>query len=167
MRVIALLVLAGVLAACGSTPTTAPETDAASTSGSSVADLAFEATALGGDTFEGESLEGQPTVLWFWAPWCPTCRAQIPNLTDLAARHGEDVSFVGVGGLSDEAAIAETAGDIDGLTHLIDPEGTVWSHFGVTAQSSYTVLDADGQVVAEGQLADQELTDVVTELARG
>jgi hypothetical protein len=51
-----------------------------------------------------------------------------------------------------------------GIPHLDDPGGAVWRHFGITAQSAYVVLDADGVVVAEGSLGDEELAAEVAEL---
>jgi thiol-disulfide isomerase/thioredoxin len=38
--------------------------------------LNFTARTVTGATFDGRRLSGKPVVLWFWAPWCPTCRAQ-------------------------------------------------------------------------------------------
>ncbi|HSE07850.1 MAG TPA: redoxin family protein [Nocardioidaceae bacterium] len=129
------------------------------------ADLAFTADTLDGASFSGETLEGKPAVLWFWAPWCPTCRAQAPNVSDLAEKYGDQVNVVGVGGLADTADIRDFATEVDGPIHLVDAEGAVWRHFGVTAQSTYLVLDADGVVVAEGYLDDQALNAKVAELA--
>jgi thiol-disulfide isomerase/thioredoxin len=47
-------------------------------------DYSFTATAIDGTRFDGASLEGKPAVLWFWAPRCPTCRAQIAGVSRLA-----------------------------------------------------------------------------------
>jgi len=41
----------------------------------------------------------------------------------------------------------------------------VWRHFRVTAQSTYTVVGADGEIKAEGYLDDDELSDLVARLA--
>jgi len=124
-------------------------------------DLAFTAETLDGSPFDGETLAGRPAVLWFWAPWCPTCRAQAPGVSRLAGQYDGQVSVVGVGGLADEGDIRDFAVQVDGPTHLIDEDGEVWRHFGVTAQSTYLVLDADGGVVAEGYLDDHVLADKV------
>ncbi|PFG42239.1 thiol-disulfide isomerase/thioredoxin [Isoptericola jiangsuensis] len=125
----------------------------------------FTATTLDGATLEGADLAGTPTVLWFWAPWCPTCRAQIPTVSALGTDHGDAVDVVAVGGLDDADAIADLAAIIGGVTHVVDDAGEVWRHFGVTAQSTYVVLDADGEIVAEGALSDAEITDVTADLA--
>lgn len=128
-------------------------------------DLDFTATTLEGNSFDGEQLRGKPAVLWFWAPWCPTCRAQAPAVSKLALEYADEVNVVAVGGLSDTAAIKEFAEQVDGPTHLIDEKGEVWRHLGVSAQSTYLVLDADGEPVAEGYLDDPVLAEKVAELA--
>lgn len=125
----------------------------------------FSGTTVDGAKFEGSSLQGRPAVLWFWAPWCPTCRGQVDGVTALAERHDGEVSVVGVGGLDDAGAIADFAQEHDmGIPHLDDAGGAVWRHFGITAQSTYVVLDAGGVVVAEGSLGDEELAAEVAEL---
>ncbi|WP_278236569.1 redoxin family protein [Isoptericola sp. AK164] len=126
----------------------------------------FSATTLEGGTFAGSELADAPAVLWFWAPWCPTCRAQIPTVTGLAETYGEDVAVVAVGGLDDAEAISDMAADdIAGPTHLVDDAGEVWQHFGMTQQSTFVVLDADGEIVLEGSVPESELESVVADLA--
>ena len=161
-----LVLLVVVLAGCG-TAATPPETgatgDVIDTGGT--ADLEFAGRTLEGEPFEGTSLAGTPTVLWFWAPWCPTCRAQIPTVSAIGEEYAGRVNVIGVGGLDTQGEIEALAGRIDHVTHLIDDEGTVWKHFRVTAQSTYTVIDADGAIVHEGYLDNGALEDLVADLA--
>lgn len=111
--------------------------------------LDFSATTVAGDAFDGATLAGRPTVLWFWAPWCPTCRGQIPQVEALAADHGDDINVIGIGSLDSAEAIAGFADDVAGLTHLEDVDGELWRRFEITEQSSFVVLDADGAVSFE------------------
>ncbi len=139
--------------------------DGASREGGSAVSLEFTGEDIDGESYDGEQLAGKPTVLWFWAPWCPTCRAQAPGVERLADKYAGQVNVVGVGGLADADDIRDFARQVDGPTHLIDVDGEVWRHFDVTAQSSYVVLDGDGVVVSEGYLDDDALADRVAELA--
>jgi thiol-disulfide isomerase/thioredoxin len=162
---VVLLVLA--LAGCGAEPSTAKTDAGEAVAGSgTTADLDFSATTLDGERFDGTSLEGAPAVLWFWAPWCPTCRAQIATVSGLGEEYAGRVHVVGVGGLDTQGEIEALAGEIDHVTHLVDEEGVVWKHFRVTAQSTYTVIDADGDIVHEGYLDNGELEELVADLAR-
>ena len=39
---------------------------------------------------------GRPAVINFWAPWCPPCNQELPQLVDLAGRYDEEIDFVGI-----------------------------------------------------------------------
>jgi thiol-disulfide isomerase/thioredoxin len=126
--------------------------------------LDFEATTVDGDAFEGASAAGKPVVLWFWAPWCPVCRSQVPMVTGLSDEYGEELVVLGVGSLDSEEAIAEFAGDAVGVTHLSDPDGALWKRFGIVEQSSFVVLDADGEeVLRTGYDNDGAVEDAVAD----
>ena len=173
-----LVVVMLLLAACGSQTTSNPAAsdsqDPASSSSSSQAPegdgsvipakLEFTGELLDGSSFDGATLAGKPTVLWFWAPWCPTCRAQAPGVSRLATEYADQVNVVGVGGLADPTDIREYAEQVEGPTHLVDEQGAIWRQFGITAQSSYVVIDSDGTIVADGYLDDSVLADKVAEL---
>lgn len=130
------------------TPNSSPTTSADQTATTPEL-LDFSATTVTGDAFDGAMLAGRPTVLWFWAPWCPTCRGQIPQVEALAADHGDDINVIGIGSLDSAEAIAGFADDVAGLTHLEDVDGELWRRFEVTEQSSFVVLDAEGTVSFE------------------
>ncbi len=159
-----LLTLAGCAETTSSTSSSPAGSKAVVEPGTSV-DYDFTATTLDGDTFNGASLENKPAVLWFWSPWCPTCRAQSGAVSRLAQKYEGDVAVIGVGGLDDKPAIRDLATKIPHVTHLVDDKGVVWKHFGVTDQSTYTVIGADGEIESEGYLDDDALAALVAKLA--
>lgn len=128
--------------------------------------LDFTASTVGGDAFEGASLAGKPALLWFWAPWCPTCRSQVPQVESLAEEYAGDVAVIGVGSLDSAEAIAAFAADVDGVTHLEDVDGALYRKFGIAEQSSFVLLDADGEVAFEtGYGGSDDLADEVADVA--
>ena len=163
MRVLIAVLTAVLLTAAGCGGTTGTDTTG-STSTDARADLDFTATTLDRKTFNGIELKGKPAVFWFWAPWCSTCMAQRSTVSQLADQYDGQVSIVAVGGLDDEAAIRDLAKRIPNVTHLVDDEGVVWKHFGVTAQSTYEIISADGEIVSTGYLDNDELTAMVKKL---
>ncbi|WP_328422180.1 redoxin family protein [Streptomyces sp. NBC_00443] len=116
--------------------------------------LNFSGTTVDGKPFDAKSLAGKPTVLWFWAPWCPKCRAQAAETAKVAADYAGKAHVLGVAGLDKNAAmmdfVAETG--TDSFPHLSDEAGEVWKRFEVTEQSRYVILDKDGKTVYEGVL---------------
>ncbi len=155
-----------VLSGCGASEGRSPGGPAPSAAVAKRVDLSFAAEQLDGSTFDGEQLAGKPAVLWFWAPWCPTCRAQTPEVEKVAKEYAGKVNVVGIGGLADTADIEEYARTVDGPIHLVDAKGAVWRHFGVTAQSTYVVLTEDGTVVGKGYLDNEDLADLVSKLVK-
>ncbi|WP_211357295.1 TlpA family protein disulfide reductase [Nocardioides rubriscoriae] len=150
----------------GSAPSAGPSSPAAADPAPVPEALQFEATTVAGDTFDGASVAGRPVVLWFWAPWCAVCKSQAPEVTQLAETYGDQVAFVGVGSLSDSDAIKTFADDVPGPTQLSDPDGALYQRFGISEQSSFVVLDADGQeVLRTGYADDDALADTVADLA--
>lgn len=168
---VALLVL--LVSACGTgepnatADETATDDTSTSTSKTAVpAVLDFTSETVDGEPFDGATLVGKPTVFWFWAPWCPTCRAQISGVGELAETYGDEVNVVGVGSLDEREAIEGFAAEVSPeVTLLADPDGAVWREFGVTAQSTYLVLDEAGTEQASGYLDDAELAALVEDLA--
>ncbi|WP_238005930.1 redoxin family protein [Dactylosporangium sp. AC04546] len=141
-----------------------PGVTAAPPSGSPTAEnvpptLAFKAKTLNGTEFDGATLAGKPAVLWFWAPWCPTCAGQAKGVKATAEQLAGKVNVIGVGGLDDEAAMQRfvTEWKLDGMPHLSDQAGTVWKRFGVTAQSTFVLLDSTGVVVHKGVFSGEDL----------
>lgn len=128
--------------------------------------LNFTGTTVDGASLQGSSLAGKPVLFWFWAPWCPTCRSQVPHVEGLADEYGPDLAVVGVGSLDSPDAIQDFADDTSGVTQLSDPDGVLWRHFGIAEQSSYVLLDATGQQVLKSGYGgrtdlEQRVADVV------
>jgi thiol-disulfide isomerase/thioredoxin len=130
--------------------------------------LQFTGTTLEGQPFDGATLAGKPTVLWFWAPWCPKCKAQGPETAKVAAQFQGKANVVGVAGLDKLEAMKRFVGDAKVATfpHLSDEAGAIWKKFEITQQSFYVVLDKNGKTVFTGNLpGGKGLADKVGPLA--
>lgn len=128
--------------------------------------LQFTAKTVDGQDFSGQSLAGKPAVLWFWAPWCPTCQGEAPGVAN-AARANQAVTFIGVAALDQLPAMRAFVAKYGlGFTNLADVDGSVWQHFGVTTQPAFAFIGKDGSVdVVKRELSDQDLAQRVTTLA--
>jgi thiol-disulfide isomerase/thioredoxin len=129
--------------------------------------LRFTGTTIDGKPFDGAELAGRPTVLWFWAPWCPTCRAQAPETARVAAEFEGKAHVIGVAGLDRQDAMKDFVAStkIGDFPNLSDEPGDIWRKFEITQQSTYVLLDKDGEIVYTGVLqGGQGLADKVAAL---
>lgn len=46
--------------------------------------------------YQLEDFKGQPIVLNFWATWCPSCRAELPEIEALKSTANQNVQFLAV-----------------------------------------------------------------------
>ncbi|GAB2871922.1 TlpA family protein disulfide reductase [Nocardioides pacificus] len=138
-------------------------------------------------TMEGEDLEGEPvaledyrgkpTVVVVWGSWCSPCRAEAPELAELATELDGEVGFLGVNIRDASTAQAQkfvSRFDIP-YRSVFSPDGTALLAFDGTLTPNTipatVVLDAEGRVAASiiGKLPSagtlKSLTDTV--LAEG
>lgn len=115
--------------------------------------VTFEAQMFDGTTLSASELRGEPTVLNFWYAGCGPCRAEAPDLADLAREYEDDTRFLGVN-LRDQKATSEafertfdipypSATDLNGdvllaLSDYVPPQ----------AVPTTLVLDSEGRVAA-------------------
>jgi thiol-disulfide isomerase/thioredoxin len=141
VRFLAVLSAALVLVSGCGTPagTAAP-------AGTASEQLQFTAKTVDDRDFDGASLAGKPAVLWFWAPWCPSCQREAPTVAKVA-KASEGVTFVGVAAQDQLPAMKEFVAkfDMGGFTHIADLNASVWQRFGVTAQPAFAFIDKDGK----------------------
>ncbi|MFT7869089.1 MULTISPECIES: redoxin domain-containing protein [Amycolatopsis] len=131
--------------------------------------LKFTAQTVDGGRFAGESLAGKAAVLWFWAPWCPKCRAEAPRVAASARAAAGRVTFVGVAAQDELPAMKEFVADhaLGGFVHLADVDASIWTRFGVTYQPAYAFIKPDGTVdVVKEQLSEPALAERVGTLSK-
>ena len=161
MRLIATLLVAAIAcAACGSSdpPSAASPSD----------EDAFDwvAPAVEGGEIDAHDLVGTPLVVWFWAPWCPTCNAEAADLAATAAELDDQATFVGIAGRDELGPMREFVDRYSlPFRSAVDEDGDLWSRFGVRAQPAFAFVAPDGSYdVVFGAIPDDELRRRVAEL---
>jgi thiol-disulfide isomerase/thioredoxin len=171
VRLLSLAAAAALtLAACGSGSDDAASDDGggSSSAASEGSSPTFVADQLGGGELDLASLDGEDTVLWFWAPWCTVCRGEAPNVTAAAEALDGDVQVIGVAGRGEVPDMEDFVSDTDtgSLTHVVDDSGDIWSSYEVAAQPAFAFIDDDGSYeVVIGAMGEEALTERMTALA--
>jgi thiol-disulfide isomerase/thioredoxin len=94
------------------------------------ADFTLE-SASGEEVSLSERVRERPVVLFFWATWCPYCKALMPHLQSIVLEYGDDVEILALHFRDDNDPVAfiENAGyDFTVLPEadLIAAEYEVW-----------------------------------------
>jgi cytochrome c biogenesis protein CcmG/thiol:disulfide interchange protein DsbE len=121
------------------------------------------------DDFDGESmalsdLPDGPVVLNFFASWCPTCIAEMPDFETVHQNFAGEVNFLGLA-TQDRIENAIELIEETGVTYQVgnDQNGEVFALFGGLGMPTTVFIDADHIVtrVHTGVLDVDSLTDTI------
>jgi cytochrome c biogenesis protein CcdA/thiol-disulfide isomerase/thioredoxin len=124
-------------------------------------------------TFDGAQVSladygGRPTVVNFWASWCPSCVAELSAaIVPAQERFGDRVDFVGVNLQDEQDEALDLVADTGVQFDLVeDVDGELYREFGAIAMPFTAFISADGEVVADhnGALSESALTERITEV---
>lgn len=110
-----------------------------------------------------DSIDG-PTVVNFFASWCPPCIAEMPDFESVSQEVAGDVEFIGVA-VQDRTADATRIIEQTGVTYrwARDGRGDVANAARITQMPATLFVDADGEVVSvhSGALDTDQLRDLL------
>lgn len=111
---------------------------------------AFSAPGLTGGQVSLSQFRGKPTVINFFASWCPNCRAELGAFAAVSKQYGTGVNFVGVD-TNDTAAKAVAMLRSAGITYPIasDPSANIASSYQVVGLPTTVFVSPGGQIVGE------------------
>ncbi len=128
--------------------------------------------AISLSTLDGEEVEmahylGTPTVVNFWATWCPPCRREMPMMARLA-RETEGTTFVFVNQGEDAQAV-DAYLEAESLVLpnvLLDRGQRLGTYFGVRGLPTTAFFDSDGVLTDYhfGELSEAGLVSYLEDL---
>jgi cytochrome c biogenesis protein CcmG/thiol:disulfide interchange protein DsbE len=160
-RLVALLVVAVLVAACGGGSDTQPGKIGQPAP-------AIVATALDGSPVDLASLKGRPVIVNFWASWCVPCREEFPLFQEKLAELGPSDGLAMVGVLyKDEPELAQRFLDDVGEAWptVADPDGELAKAYRVAAPPQTYFIDADG-VLQSIHIGQVDAEDFDTQYAK-
>ena len=128
---------------------------------------------LEGKTLDVSELRGKVVLIDFWATWCPPCRAELPGLRDLYARHEEDgFRVVGVSLDNDAEVLARFVKEQKIPWPQIvfpeqGPDNPVARRYEVRSIPAKLLIDREGRIVADRELHGQRLERAVKNVLAG
>ncbi len=108
---------------------------------------------IGGGTISWSNYEGKPVFLTVWAPWCPHCQKELPQLGQIHKAYPDVQIVTVVTGIGDQPAPApETMIKQDGLTGGVptvkdDAAHTLNNALGVAGYPTIYLVGPDGKVI--------------------
>jgi len=174
---LAILLVASVLAACGSqtrlqlpgddaTPAVSAETPAV---GQLAPDFTLRSTS--GDTISLSDLRGHVVLVNFWATWCAPCKQELPAIDKVARRYAQQ-GFVVLGvddRDQDDEAIAFARQITVSFPLLLDSRGATASRYHLVGVPTSFLIDRNGVIraVHPGPYTERELDKAVRALLSG
>jgi cytochrome c biogenesis protein CcmG/thiol:disulfide interchange protein DsbE len=108
--------------------------------------------------------EGTPTVVNFWATWCPFCVEEMPDLQSASQTLGDEVRFVGIDVQDNrDDAIAFLASTGVTYDQVHSPAGTFYTELGNRGMPTTLFVTADGTIAWRhtGPLTEQQVLALV------
>ena len=131
----------------------------------------FTVTDLDGNSVNLSSAYGKPTLLGFWATWCPPCNQEAPGLQKLYETYGDRVNFMMVDAASDgrdNADIVRNWMDEGGYTYpvYLDLTGDASIECQIHYLPTMIVLDKEGNVLTgfSGVLDEESGVQLIEQL---
>lgn len=96
---------------------------------------------------------GKPVVVNFWASWCPSCKAEMPDFNELYKERGSEVNFLMVDmtdGLRETVEIGKAHVEEQGFDFpvLFDTDSSGAMAYSITSIPTTLFINRDGEIVA-------------------
>ena len=123
----------------------------------------FTVDMLDGSKVTLSKLQGKPTLLIFWATWCPPCRMELSKLQEhIIDRYGDSINVLPIS-RGEERKTVENFVEKMGYTFPIGLDGdqSIYKKYASNYIPRSVVVGKDGKVVYVGVGYDEEIAKAI------
>jgi thiol-disulfide isomerase/thioredoxin len=114
--------------------------------------------------------KGKPTLIMFWATWCPACKTELPVLEQLRAKYpAAKLDILAISVDDTEQVMRSYLSTRPTTVQVLLSKADVSTEFGVTTIPALVIFDAEGQVAfnSAGAYPMEMLDTVISQLVKG
>ena len=119
----------------------------------------FTVKMLDGSEVTLSKLQGKPTLLIFWATWCPPCRVELSKLQGyIIDRYGDSINVLPISRGEERAKVDEYITKM-GYTFAVGLDGdqSIYQKYATNYIPRCFVIDAEGKVLYSGVGYDEKV----------
>lgn len=119
----------------------------------------FTVKMLDGSEVTLSKLQGKPTLLIFWATWCPPCRVELSKLQGhIIDRYGDNINVLPISRGEERAKVDEYITKM-GYTFAVGLDGdqSIYQKYATNYIPRCFVIDAEGKVLYSGVGYDEKV----------
>jgi peroxiredoxin len=123
----------------------------------------FTVEMLDGSKVTLSALQGKPTLLIFWATWCPPCRLELSKLQEhIIDRYGDKINVLPISRGEERAKVEEYISKM-GYTFAVGLDGdqSIYRKYATNYIPRCFVIDANGKVLYSGVGYDEAIAKEV------
>jgi thiol-disulfide isomerase/thioredoxin len=118
----------------------------------------------GGKSVALSQMKGKPTLVVFWATWCPPCRREVPALKEMYVKYGTKLNMLGVAvnyRQTERDVIKFKDANSLQYTVLWDAENKAADQYCVSGIPTLVLVDSEGVIRFKGNQISQPLVDLL------
>lgn len=123
----------------------------------------FTVEMLDGSKVTLSALQGKPTLLIFWATWCPPCRLELSKLQEHIIDHyGDKINVLPISRGEERAKVEEYISKMDYTFAVgLDGDQSIYRKYATNYIPRCFVIDAKGKVLYSGVGYDEAIAKEV------
>lgn len=131
----------------------------------------FSLQTLDGKTVELKKNNGKPTLINFWASWCPPCKVEMPHIQKAYEKYGDRVNFlmVNLTAMDDQTKVKQFLKEGEySFPVLLDQTGEVSQMYQAISIPTTYIVDRNGVIINQiiGPMSEDQLSEIMEQISK-